>query len=188
MFSLNIKFLNPKWKFWIMITLIVFHFAFCFNSYTFFRYLPQVVETGFVFGVELDDLIRRLPPYWITFVMIWDSVPVLLVALVLCATQIQQRLFNWRVMKTVLQVDRVFNIVIATQLLIIILYSVLGYIQMNTDLLGSDRTYFFYGHFRSTIYGIHGLCSGLLIDRLKSFIPKVIETKDSVITSKLTTQ
>ncbi|KAI8891582.1 hypothetical protein BC833DRAFT_19291 [Globomyces pollinis-pini] len=120
--------------------------------------------------------------------MFWDSVPVLLVALVLCATQLQQRHFNLKVLKTVLQVDGIFNLLIATQFLIIIVYSSIGYIQFNTDLLGSDRTYFFSSHFRSTMYGIHGMCSGLLIDRLKSFIPKVVEAKDSVITSKLTTQ
>ncbi|KAI8892323.1 hypothetical protein BC833DRAFT_380463 [Globomyces pollinis-pini] len=122
----------------------------------------------------------------ITFVMIWDCVPVVIIALMLTATQIHQTKLNSVVIYKMLQVDSKFNLILGIQFLIICSYFIVDFFKYYTTYLTSDRVSLLAGHIRFTLHGIHGLCSGILIERLQYFVPKVIDVKDSVITSKIT--
>ncbi|KAI8891488.1 hypothetical protein BC833DRAFT_571040 [Globomyces pollinis-pini] len=176
LFSLNIKFLNPKWKLRIFILMILLNLIFCFNFYTFFRDIPSL---NLRFSDQITDVIRRLPGLWITFAMIWDCVPVVIIALMLTATQLRQTKLNS-------VVDRKFNLILGIQVLIICSYFIVEFLKYYTLYLTSDRGSLFAGHIRFTLHGIHGLCSGILIERLQYFVPKVIGVKDSAITSRVT--
>ncbi|KAI8896395.1 hypothetical protein BC833DRAFT_622157 [Globomyces pollinis-pini] len=109
----------------------------------------------------------RYRSYWFVLVFILNFLPVQIIAFIVVSNLSTN---DTNVFKTVLKMfslDRSFTALTIVQVIIIILYFMVNYVQLQTTLCGDDMTYLLFGHLRTTLVGFHEILNIWLTSRIR---------------------